>query len=416
LKTVIKIEHLSKYYRLGVSGTGMLVHDLNRWWLLKSGQEDKYLKIDQKKKNDFWALKDINLEIYEGDILAILGRNGAGKSTLLKILSKVTTPTKGIIKIKGKLSSLLEVGTGFHPELSGRENIFLNGAILGMSNAEIKSKLDEIIAFASVEKFVDTPVKRYSSGMYVRLAFAVAAHLTADILIVDEVLAVGDSEFQKKCLGKMKEVGNNGKTVIFVTHNLTAAKFLCNKGLVLSEGALYQPITDANNAVAIYSNTLNSYNNNFDAALIKNRIGNGKALVSQVLFIENGIQTQKPETGKSLLIRICVFAEVQLVNCTFAMSFSTLEGDNKIFLSSDLLNKSFTLNKGENKLQCELMKNPLQPGKYVINMFLKDDKDIIDWTQEAFTVEVNDGDFYGTGKTINNGNNSVLIDQIWTSC
>lgn len=244
--TVIKVENLSKQYRLGSVGTGALSHDVNRIWHRIRGKEDPYLKIGEsndrtvKGSSDYvWALRDINFTVQQGEVLGIIGRNGAGKSTLLKILSRTTTPSTGSIKIKGRVASLLEVGTGFHPELSGRENIFLNGAILGMTRQEIKSKFDEIVDFAGVERYIDTPVKRYSSGMYVRLAFAVAAHLEPEILIVDEVLAVGDAEFQKKCLGKMKDVSvRDGRTVLFVSHNMAAVANLCNKGLVMHHGRL----------------------------------------------------------------------------------------------------------------------------------------------------------------------------------
>ncbi|HEY6063317.1 MAG TPA: ABC transporter ATP-binding protein, partial [Chitinophagaceae bacterium] len=233
---VIKVENVGKLYKLGEIGTGTISHDLNRWWARVRGKEDPFSKIGQnndrtvKGDNDWvWALKDINFEVKQGEVLGIIGRNGAGKSTLLKILSKVTTPTTGRIKVKGRIASLLEVGTGFHQELTGRENIFLNGAILGMSKAEIRSKFDEIVDFSGVERYIDTPVKRYSSGMYVRLAFAVAAFLEPEILIIDEVLAVGDAEFQKKCLGRMKDVSvNDGRTVLFVSHNMGAVNQLCN--------------------------------------------------------------------------------------------------------------------------------------------------------------------------------------------
>lgn len=240
---VIKVENLYKQYRLGQVTTGSIAHDLNRWWQTVRGKEDPYEKItglnnrEDSGSNDYvWALQDINFSVKQGEVLGIIGRNGAGKSTLLKILSKVTSPTKGNIKIKGRIASLLEVGTGFHPELTGRENIFLNGAILGMTKSEIRSKFDEIVAFSGVEKYIDTPVKRYSSGMYVRLAFAVAAHLEPEILIVDEVLAVGDAEFQKKCLGKMKDVSGEGRTVLFVSHNMAAVKSLCTRGILLQNG------------------------------------------------------------------------------------------------------------------------------------------------------------------------------------
>jgi lipopolysaccharide transport system ATP-binding protein len=244
--TIIKVEDLSKQYRLGEIGTGSLSHDLNRWWHSIRGKDDPYLKIgeqnDRSKKSEsdyVWALRDINFEIKKGETWGVVGKNGAGKSTLLKLLSRVTAPTTGSIKYKGKMASLLEVGTGFHGELTGKENIFLNGAILGMRKHEIQSKLDEIIEFAGIEKYIDTPVKRYSSGMYVRLAFAVAAHLDTDILILDEVLAVGDASFQRKCLGKMNDAAvNQGKTVLFVSHNLSQVQGLCKKGLFLENGGL----------------------------------------------------------------------------------------------------------------------------------------------------------------------------------
>ena len=242
MSAIIKVENLSKEYRLGVIGHGTLYRDLQTWWAKVRGKEDPNSKLMEKKRlqgDRFWALKDISFKIQPGDRVGIIGRNGAGKSTLLKILSRVTTPTSGNVKIRGRVASLLEVGTGFHPELTGRENIFLNGAILGMTKAEVKKKFDEIVDFAGVEDFIDTPVKRYSSGMYVRLAFAVAAHLDPEILIVDEVLAVGDAEFQKKCLGKMQDVSKNqGRTVIFVSHNMGAIRSLCNKGILLNDGAI----------------------------------------------------------------------------------------------------------------------------------------------------------------------------------
>jgi len=244
-EVVIKAEHISKQYRLGQVGTGTLSHDLKRWWALARGKEDPYLKIGaendrtQAAKSDYaWALRDINFEINQGDTIGIIGKNGAGKSTLLKLLSRVTSPTTGHIKVKGRIASLLEVGTGFHPELTGRENIFLNGAILGMTRKEIHRKFDEIVDFAGVQMYIDTPVKRYSSGMYVRLAFGVAAHLEPEILIVDEVLAVGDAEFQKKCLGKMSDVASHGRTIIFVSHNMQAVQSLCKTAMYLKAGQM----------------------------------------------------------------------------------------------------------------------------------------------------------------------------------
>jgi lipopolysaccharide transport system ATP-binding protein len=245
-KTIIQVENVGKLYKLGEVGTGTISHDLHRWWAKLRRKEDPFAKIGEvndrtsKGSTDYiWALKDVNFEVKEGEVLGIIGRNGAGKSTLLKILSKVTKPTLGEIRIKGRIASLLEVGTGFHPELTGRENIFLNSAILGMTKTETKRKFDEIVDFSGVERYIDTPVKRYSSGMYVRLAFAVAAFLEPEILIVDEVLAVGDAEFQKKCLGKMKDVSiNEGRTVLFVSHNMTAMNTLCNRGIYMNNGTV----------------------------------------------------------------------------------------------------------------------------------------------------------------------------------
>lgn len=244
-ETVLQVENLGKLYRLGEVSTGTISHDLNRWWAKVRGKEDPYKKVgeinDRATKGDsdyVWALRDINFEVKEGEVLGIIGRNGAGKSTLLKILSQITAPTTGDIRIRGRVASLLEVGTGFHPELTGRENIFLNGAILGMTKTEIRRKFDEIVDFAEVERYIDTPVKRYSSGMYVRLAFGVAAHLEPEILIVDEVLAVGDAEFQKKCLGKMSQIASEGRTILFVSHNMAAVKNLCTRGIVFQNGQM----------------------------------------------------------------------------------------------------------------------------------------------------------------------------------
>jgi len=246
MNPIIKIQNLSKMYRLGTIGTGTISHDLNRWWYKVRGKEDPYLKIGEANVSDnksssgyVWALKDINLEVIPGEVLGIIGKNGAGKSTLLKILSRVTGPTTGSISYSGRIGSLLEVGTGFHPELTGRENIFLNGAILGMTKSEIRRKFDEIVDFAGVERYIDTPVKRYSSGMKVRLGFAVAAHLEPEILVVDEVLAVGDAEFQKKAIGKMQDVSTKeGRTILFVSHNMAAVKSLCTRAIRLENGLL----------------------------------------------------------------------------------------------------------------------------------------------------------------------------------
>lgn len=305
---VIKAENISKQYRLGQVGTGTISHDLNRFWHKIRGKEDPYLKIGEtndrstKGHSDYvWSLRDINFEIEQGDAVGIIGRNGAGKSTLLKLLSRVTKPTTGSIYTKGRIASLLEVGTGFHPEMTGRENIFLNGAILGMTRKEITRKFDEIVDFSGVERYIDTPVKRYSSGMYVRLAFAVAAHLESEILIVDEVLAVGDAEFQKKCLGKMGDVSKGeGRTVLFVSHNMAAVKELCNQGILLNQGKI-EYIGTATESVIEYQKGRNSNDSYFYEGNIENAIGNEnirikefsvKPLSGDYISIESGAKVK----------------------------------------------------------------------------------------------------------------------------
>ncbi|MDG4654790.1 ABC transporter ATP-binding protein [Chryseobacterium arthrosphaerae] len=304
----LKAENISKQYRLGQVGTGTLSHDLNRFWHKVRGKEDPYLKIgeanDRTTKGDseyVWSLRDINFEVKQGDAVGIIGRNGAGKSTLLKLLSKVTKPTTGKIYSHGRIASLLEVGTGFHPEMTGRENVFLNGAILGMTRKEITRKFDEIVDFSGVERYIDTPVKRYSSGMYVRLAFAVAAHLESEILIVDEVLAVGDAEFQKKCLGKMNDVTRGeGRTILFVSHNMTAIKELCSKGILLNQGKIdYQG--DILNTIIEYQKSSAKessyiYNGNLDEALGNENIRIKEFSVSPIkgdlLDIDSGVHVK----------------------------------------------------------------------------------------------------------------------------
>ena len=275
---ILKIENVSKQYRLGTIGTGTISHDFNRFLARIRGKEDPYLKIGEsnnratKGESEYvWALKDINFEVKRGEILGIIGKNGAGKSTLLKILSKVTGPTTGTIKSRGRIASLLEVGTGFHPEMTGKENVFLNGAILGMTKKEISSKLDEIIEFSGCERYINTPVKRYSSGMKVRLAFAVAAFLEPDILVVDEVLAVGDAEFQQKAIGKMQDISNtDGRTVLFVSHDMAAISNLCSRCVILNNGKIFG-IGSVNDMINLYLNGKELKSNGFDLELDINK-------------------------------------------------------------------------------------------------------------------------------------------------
>jgi lipopolysaccharide transport system ATP-binding protein len=305
---VIKVDNLSKQYRLGKIGTGSFTHDVNRLWHKVLGKEDPYLKIGEtndrtrKGNSDYvWSLQDINFEIKQGEAVGIIGRNGAGKSTLLKILSRTTMPTTGRIKIKGKVASLLEVGTGFHPELTGRENIFLNGAILGMTKADIKRKFDEIVDFSGVERYIDTPVKRYSSGMYVRLAFGVAAHLEPEILIVDEVLAVGDAEFQRKCLGKMQDVTGHGRTVLFVSHNMSAVENLCSRCIFLKNGRLVMD-GQTENVIETY---IASNHRNINLDDINDRQGNGLARITNIELLRGDqVPSKDFMIGEDIVLKV----------------------------------------------------------------------------------------------------------------
>jgi lipopolysaccharide transport system ATP-binding protein len=381
MSTVIKVENLSKQYRLGLVGASTFKEDTQRWWARIRGKEDPFLNIgtenDRTLKDDskfVWSLKDINFEVEQGDVLGVIGRNGAGKSTLLKILSKVTAPTTGSVKVKGRIASLLEVGTGFHPELTGKENIYLNGAILGMRKHEITRKLDEIITFAGVEKYVDTPVKRYSSGMYVRLAFAVAAHLENEILIIDEVLAVGDAEFQKKCLGKIGDVSkSDGRTILFVSHNMAAVKSLCNKGLFLKNGN-FSFMGSQIETIDNYISENNLSSNYKHLGSIDTALGNEKIKILEFKVY--------PKEGDTILISSCVIFDLTFYNyrenidldATFELSTNqdivvfhngsiiTSNKDSKIgkynvkgIIPSNLLNAGiykFKLIFGENQYYC----------------------------------------------------------------
>jgi lipopolysaccharide transport system ATP-binding protein len=337
VQPIIQIENISKLYRLGEVGTGTMRHDLKRWWAKTRGKEDPFAKVGQENdrtiatNNDYvWALKNINFTVAKGEILGIIGKNGAGKSTLLKILSKTTAPTTGVVKLNGQIASLLEVGTGFHPELTGRENIFLNGAILGMRKKEIQSKLDAIVDFAGVARYLDTPVKRYSSGMYVRLAFAVAAHLDPDILIVDEVLAVGDAEFQKKCLGKMKEVSDaEGRTVLFVSHNLTAVKTLCTKAVALRNGLL----VDEGSPQAVIDRYLN--NEKRQHQISYNDCNNAPGNLT-VKLKKAQIQIQNNASVLSIQEQFTVFVEawVSSFSGEFNFSLNLFNGDGLLILNT----------------------------------------------------------------------------------
>jgi lipopolysaccharide transport system ATP-binding protein len=417
---VIRVEEVSKMYRLGMLSSGSLASDLNRFYARLRRKEDPNEKVgirnDLMSSSEYiWSLKDISFDIKQGDALGIIGKNGAGKSTLLKILSRVTAPTSGTIKIKGRVSSLLEVGTGFHPELSGRDNIFMNGAILGMSRTEIKSRFDEIVGFSGADKFIDTPVKRYSSGMYVRLAFAVAAHLEPDILIVDEVLAVGDAEFQKKCLGKMQDVNNKeGRTVLFVSHNMPSIQTLCTSAIVLENGLLKLQ-GSVKSAFDFY---VSNKKNQMETPLSerKDRSGSGEIRIKDIsLKAGNNTQIDKAITGEDLIICIEYISLYSIQN-DFLLRIQFVDLDENILFicNNEHAKQLFSSALGTKKAECKIPKLPLFAGEYRINIQCYSRTiGLLDEMESAKTIEVIEGDFFGTGRlpVLRKG---VLIEQIWT--
>ena len=388
---ILKAENISKQYRLGQVGTGTLSHDINRWWHKIRGKENPYLKIGEtndrstKGTSDYvWALQDINFEVERGEVLGIIGKNGAGKSTLLKILSKVTAPTTGSIKSRGRIASLLEVGTGFNGEMTGRENIFLNGAILGMTKKEISSKLDEIIEFSGCERYIDTPVKRYSSGMTVRLAFAVAAFLEPEILVIDEVLAVGDAEFQKKAIGKMQDISREGgRTVLFVSHNMAAVKSLCTRGIVLENGNI-KCQGDIDYIIEEYFNEIQVVNDGTRIKTIDNPLSSFNKW-----FIKDRNSFDIASDEK---LKICFefTSKENLRNCELGFVIRNFEG--KILLgcnSRDFGGDYFNIKNGTYIFNFELSL-PVIDGKYEIDISLVSNNNIIDhWVSETNLIVKN---------------------------
>lgn len=422
---IIKVEELSKAYQIGQIGTGTISQDLERFFITKVlGKEDPFLKIgqtnDRSKKGDsniVWSLQDINFEVSQGDAVGIIGKNGAGKSTLLKLLSRVTSPTTGQIKVRGRIASLLEVGTGFHPELTGRENIYLNGSILGMRKKEITRKLDEIIDFSGVERYIDTPVKRYSSGMYVRLAFAVAAHLESEILIVDEVLAVGDAEFQKKCLGKMGDISKqDGRTVLFVSHNMAAVKNLCNKGIVLEHGRVVYD-NDSESAVNFYLATGSKIK---DTSLIdrEDRIGNLKLKLAGIDFLnEKGESVSQVISGEYLKIRFHIKknAPVDFSKLFFGVAFCDNQENKVVSFYSDEMGAKFIHLENDSFVDLTLPKVYLRGGSYDLTVQISDGSTkkeaFIDVIEKAAEIYVLPGDIWQTSKTNRAGSYSVFPAQ-----
>lgn len=405
---ILKAENISKQYRLGTVGTGTLSHDLNRWWHKIRGKEDPYLRIGEtndrttKGESDYvWALQDINFEVQRGEVLGIIGKNGAGKSTLLKILSKVTAPTTGSIKSKGRIASLLEVGTGFNGELTGRENVYLNGAILGMTKKEITDKLDEIIAFSGCERYIDTPVKRYSSGMTVRLAFAVAAFLEPEILVIDEVLAVGDAEFQKKAIGKMQDISKGeGRTVLFVSHNMGSIASLCKTGIYMENGKIIMQdgISKIIDAYVSSNSDSKSY------TCIKNDLN----YISSVEILNKNIETNQFGINDKIHISIKGFCD-NVESCKVGIAVLD-RNKNKIFTSHYHL-----LKKSEEKniliLTCDIPEKTICPGLYSFDVAIFNTRGFVyDYVSDICQISVLET---GSDMYFDKNFGSVFVNCIW---
>ena len=407
----LRIQNISKKYRIGT-----VRHDTLRDQIAHIASS-----IFQRTKNskvpssEIWALKDVSFNVHHGEIVGIIGRNGAGKSTLLKILSRITAPTSGRVEIYGRVGSLLEVGTGFHPELTGRENIYLNGAILGMSRDEINRKFDEIVAFSEIEKFLDTPVKRYSSGMYVRLAFAVAAHFEPEILLVDEVLSVGDITFQKKCLGKMGEVSREGRTVIFVSHNLTSIEHLCNKTIVLNNGKISYS-GETSDSVQYYLQETTELSKQIRLKDREDRKGDGKLKFTKVsVFDKQGNELKNVISGQDLIIRCYYSSNIEIVNAEVHVSIVIRDG---LYALSNLNSINSSISElpiyYKGSFECRWNKFNLSAGSYICSVYCSIKGKIADWVESAFIIDVEDGDFYNSGKLITI-HGKVLIEHSWTS-
>lgn len=389
----IKFENISKQYRLGIIGTGTISHDLNRWWHTIRGKEDPYLQVgevndrSQKATSEYvWALKDISFEVKQGEVLGIIGKNGAGKSTLLKILSRVTAPTTGSIKAKGRIASLLEVGTGFHPEMTGRENIYMNGSIMGMTRAEINRKLDEIIDFAGVERYIDTPAKRYSSGMTVRLGFAIAAHLEPEILVVDEVLAVGDAEFQKKAIGKMQDVSHSGgRTVLFVSHNMSAVQSLTTQCLYMKHGLV--DIIGATNEIVKYYLRENLTSNTEGLYFIKDKLDERKPIELYSAEIEN------TDIDKQIKIKVKYIVRKKIGSVVAAKIYNSKDVPIITMIDTDNSKVSFSKEPGEFEITFQLPVNILTPDTFRLTISFSDMKsERFDYNENILSFSIDELD------------------------
>ena len=431
---IITIENLSKRYQLGQIGATTLrdsaqrlVHRLKRWGVaglsvngfsLSEDKTSNQLPITNNAPfpEELWALKDVSFEVNQGEVLGIIGRNGAGKSTLLKILSRITEPTSGRAVIRGRVASLLEVGTGFHPELSGRDNIYLNGAILGMRHAEIARKFDEIVSFAEVERFIDTPVKHYSSGMYVRLAFAVAAHLEPEILVVDEVLAVGDAEFQAKCLGKMKDVARGGRTVLFVSHNMAAVQALCSHAVVLEKGTVKYS-GSVTSALEIYLKRP-AQNVGSDLLAIRGRKGPGDIRFSRLTLTDaNGCVREGGVTGEALQFHLQFSCKDPALKMRSRVAIVVrTRSQTCMFICAAELTMSEQPQIGDgDKMVCTIPRLPLDGGSYILELYLESGGVMQDFIEDGLSLNVEDRSFFGTTRNSPKGweGSIVLVEHEW---
>lgn len=419
---ILKAENISKQYRLGTVGTGTLSHDLNRWWHKIRGKEDPYLKVgetnDRSTKGDseyVWALQDINFEVEEGEVLGIIGKNGAGKSTLLKILSKVTAPTTGVIKSRGRIASLLEVGTGFNPELTGRENIYLNGAILGMTKKEITSKLDEIIEFSGCERYIDTPTKRYSSGMTVRLAFAVAAFLEPEILVVDEVLAVGDAEFQKKAIGKMQDISREGgRTVLFVSHNMAAVKSLCTRGMLIEHGRTIF-LGDIDDTIDLYlkSSTFSYNSDNYIEFEDKNLpIQISRFEINSINSKGEFLKSSGVLMGDTIEFSIFVTVKQRYNNLKASVIITTSSGTRIVAIRSHEITDVVFESSSDFVFKAVVPDLKLMPGDYNVTIALAENNSTVSIKEECLGFSIVPNDVYGTGR-IPKGNLFMYSEAKW---
>lgn len=410
---IIKVENLSKQYRIGVREAPYATLRESIAGAVRAPL--KRLRRNGRSTDDaIWALKDVSFEVMPGEVVGIIGRNGAGKSTLLKILSRITEPTTGQVDLYGRVGSLLEVGTGFHPELSGRENIYLNGAVLGMTRVEIRRKFDEIVAFAEVERFIDTTVKRYSSGMYLRLAFAVAAHLDPEVLLVDEVLAVGDARFQRKCLGKMEDVARQGRTVLFVSHNMAAVRALCSTGCLLETGSLIcRETVDA--VVALYHHRSQDTMSSVSLADRTDRRGNGSLRFTGVrLFGRDGVEATVGQTGEDLVIGLDYIkdkdSEAQAV---VRLAFTNVYGQRLFLCFSRSSHNAVLRLPQKGQIRCKIPRLPLLPGRYNVSVWCKIGEQMADDIQDALSIDIVAGDFFGTGKLNPEDGGSMIVNHSW---